>query len=134
MSGRETPGIRQDGVVAVRQCDLVVVCRKCRKRSGRKALRSELKAALKARAVGRRSKVVEAGCLGLCPKRAVALAAFGGDGLGAILILRNGAPAEAVIEAMEAHARSEEAEHRGELPDRARSARAGPSPSPSPGA
>lgn len=57
--------------------DLVLVCRKCQKKSpgvdGR-PLAKWLRRELKRRGQGQRFRVVQVGCLDLCPKRAVTLA------------------------------------------------------------
>lgn len=56
--------------------ELVLVCTKCVKRQGLKkgSLRSRLKRGLKARPLAGKPRVVEVGCLGPCPKRALAVA------------------------------------------------------------
>lgn len=56
--------------------DLVLVCSKCAKRQGLKkgAVRKLLKRNLKRTPDARRTRVVEVGCLGPCPKRALAVA------------------------------------------------------------
>ncbi|GJD74249.1 MULTISPECIES: (2Fe-2S) ferredoxin domain-containing protein [Methylobacterium] len=56
--------------------ELVLVCTKCVKRQGLKkgALRSRIKRELKGRAMPGKPRVVEVGCLGPCPKRALAVA------------------------------------------------------------
>jgi predicted metal-binding protein len=58
--------------------DIILVCRKCTRRLGggfgkkhREPLRSELKTALRASGHRRDARVIEIGCLGLCPKGAV---------------------------------------------------------------
>ena len=53
---------------------LAFVCRKCAKRAERGGLRTALRDALKARTGERRIRVLATGCLGICPKRGVALA------------------------------------------------------------
>ncbi|MGH8173833.1 MAG: hypothetical protein ACREPX_11870 [Rhodanobacteraceae bacterium] len=53
--------------------EVVFVCSKCMKRQQRKALRSDLKHALKK--AGRRDiRVIASGCFDLCPKRGVTIA------------------------------------------------------------
>jgi len=61
--------------------EIVLVCRKCTRRldggfgkKRREPLRSELKAALRAAGHRREVRVIETGCLGLCPKGAVTVA------------------------------------------------------------
>ncbi|WP_246733075.1 (2Fe-2S) ferredoxin domain-containing protein [Methylobacterium sp. BTF04] len=56
--------------------DVVLVCTKCAKRQGLKkgTLRGMLKRALKRGSGGRKTRVIEVGCLGPCPKRALAVA------------------------------------------------------------
>ena len=56
--------------------ELVLVCAKCVKRQGLKkgSLRSRLKRELKGRVLAGKPRVVEVGCLGPCPKRALAVA------------------------------------------------------------
>ena len=54
--------------------DVVLVCAKCARKAGRKRFAKELKGALKASGSGARARVVEVGCLDLCPKRRLTLA------------------------------------------------------------
>jgi predicted metal-binding protein len=61
--------------------EIVLVCRKCTRRldggfgkKHREPLRSELKTALRAAGRRREVRVIEIGCLGLCPKGAVTVA------------------------------------------------------------
>ncbi|WP_243214583.1 MULTISPECIES: (2Fe-2S) ferredoxin domain-containing protein [Methylobacterium] len=56
--------------------ELVLVCGKCVKRQGLKkgSVRRLLRRELKARVPSRKLRVVEVGCLGPCPKRALAAA------------------------------------------------------------
>lgn len=56
--------------------ELVLVCTKCVKRQGLKkgSLRSRLKREMKGRSFSGKPRVVEVGCLGPCPKRALAVA------------------------------------------------------------
>jgi len=61
--------------------ELVVVCRKCGKKidggfghKRRESLPRVLKALLRARGEQRRVRIVEGGCLGVCPKKAVTVA------------------------------------------------------------
>lgn len=53
-----------------------MVCTKCAKRQGlgRRGLRNLLKGELKRRRPERKVRIVETGCLGPCPKRAIAVA------------------------------------------------------------
>jgi len=69
--------------------EIVMVCAKCAKRQGvgAKAVRGGLKRALKADPRGRKVRVVETGCLGLCPKRSLTLATAGSLGEGRLLVL-----------------------------------------------
>jgi hypothetical protein len=56
--------------------DLVLVCRKCQKKSDGvdgKSLSKWLKRALKSEGQGKRFRIVQVDCLGLCPKHAVTL-------------------------------------------------------------
>jgi len=55
--------------------ELVLVCSKCVKRQGLKkgSVRRQLKSELKRRLTARKPRVVEVGCLGPCPKRALAV-------------------------------------------------------------
>ncbi len=56
--------------IAARWSEAVFVCSKCMKRQDRKALRSDLRSALKEH--GRKDiRVMVCGCLDLCPKRGV---------------------------------------------------------------
>lgn len=61
---------------------VVLVCKDCKKRGsgpkglGRKAVVAELKRAL--RTASPRPRIVATGCLGVCPKRALAIAWVGG--------------------------------------------------------
>lgn len=60
---------------------LVFVCRKCMKRAGAKELRSTLKEEL-----GRDVRVVQSGCLKLCPKDRVTVVAGSGEGMRCLLV------------------------------------------------
>jgi hypothetical protein len=55
--------------------ELVLVCSKCVKRQGLKkgSVRRQIKRELKLRDTARKVRVVEVGCLGPCPKRALAV-------------------------------------------------------------
>lgn len=73
--------------------EVVVVCSKCAKRQGLRprAVRALLKKAAKqdARAAGSRRKlcIVESGCLGPCPKRAIAVATGASLAAGRVILL-----------------------------------------------
>ncbi len=79
--------------------DLVLVCAKCTKRQGLKkgAVRGLLKRALKGAPEGRRMRVVEVGCLGPCPKRALAVATSASLAVRRIHLLDPAASPEAAI-------------------------------------
>lgn len=53
---------------------VIVVCRKCALRAGRKRFAKELKGAVKSEGGGKTTRVVEVGCLDLCPKRRLTVA------------------------------------------------------------
>ena len=82
--------------------EIVMVCAKCAKRQGvgAKAVRGGLKRALKADRRGRKVRVVETGCLGLCPKRSLTLATAGSLGEGRLLVLDPTLSAEAMLDAL----------------------------------
>lgn len=74
------PPIETLPAIAAPWQDIVLTCRKCtRKLDGgfgpkrRLSLREMLKAGLRAAGMRRQFRVVEIGCLGLCPKNAVTL-------------------------------------------------------------
>ncbi len=82
--------------------EIVLVCRKCTRRldggfgkKHREPLRSELKTALRAAGRRREVRVIEIGCLGLCPKGAVTVAIASRPG--ELLAIPQGSDAEAVI-------------------------------------
>lgn len=79
--------------------DLVLVCSKCAKRQGLKkgAVRGLLKRALKRTPDARRTRVVEVGCLGPCPKRALAVATSAGLAARRIHLLDPAASPEAAV-------------------------------------
>ena len=56
--------------------ELLLICRKCQKKQPGDALplRKWLKRELKARDLGRRVRIIDCGCLDLCPKRGVTMA------------------------------------------------------------
>lgn len=84
--------------------DIVVVCSKCAKRQGlrpsavRALLKKGSKQAAKDSSGGRRKlRIVESGCLGPCPKRAVAVATGASLAAGRVVLLDPEAgPAEAL--------------------------------------
>ena len=58
--------------------EVLLLCGKCARKmkggfgeDGKDTLRTALRAELKARALGRQTRVIETHCLGLCPKKAV---------------------------------------------------------------
>ncbi|HZI07509.1 MAG TPA: hypothetical protein VEZ71_26060 [Archangium sp.] len=59
----------------------VFVCRKCMKRAGAKELRSTLKEEL-----GRQVRVVQSGCLKLCPKDRVTVVVGGGERMRCLVV------------------------------------------------
>ncbi len=82
---------------------IVIVCRKCtRKLKGgfgkkqKHGLRSMLRDAAKAGGLRRTLRIVETGCLSLCPKRAVTLTTSMRPG--ALVAVPEGASAEAVLD------------------------------------
>lgn len=85
----------------------VLVCGKCSRKldggfgkRGREPARKALKRALKSGAWGRKVRVVETSCLGLCPKRRQALASPEGLAAGRLLAASPGADAEALLDAL----------------------------------
>lgn len=82
--------------------EIVMVCAKCAKRQGvgAKAVRGGLKRALKADRRGRKVRVVETGCLGLCPKRSLTLATAGSLGAGRLLVLDPALEPAAMLDAL----------------------------------
>ncbi|KMO38531.1 hypothetical protein VQ03_17135 [Methylobacterium tarhaniae] len=82
--------------------EIVMVCAKCAKRQGigAKAVRGGLKRALKADHRGRKVRVVETGCLGLCPKRSLTLATAGSLGEGRLLVLDPALEPAAMLDAL----------------------------------
>lgn len=79
--------------------DLVLVCTKCAKRQGLKkgAVRGMLKRSLKRRPLARKTRVVEVGCLGPCPKRALAVATSDSLAARRIHLLDPAAPGEVAV-------------------------------------
>ena len=89
--------------VAAPWAGIALVCRKCSKKlhggfghKGREKLSKELRAALKEAGHRRALRVIEVGCLGLCPKRAVTIAAEGGR----VLVVPEGATMDQVLPAV----------------------------------
>ncbi len=82
--------------------EIVLVCSKCAKRQGlpKRAMRGMLKGALRRRRPGMKLKVIETGCLGPCPKRALAVATGGSVDRGRILLLDPAATPDQVIDAI----------------------------------
>lgn len=87
------------GWAEMRRAEFVFVCRKCGKRAGRKGVRSELKSGLKA-AGHRRARVVETGCLALCPKAGIAIGTAASLARGRVFILDRDAPADDAVAAL----------------------------------
>lgn len=82
----DPPGIR---TAKAKFCEIVVVCAKCAKRQGlgKRVLRDRLKAEMKRTDPRRKLRIVETGCLGPCPKRALAVATGAGVAQGRILLV-----------------------------------------------
>ncbi|MGU3359409.1 (2Fe-2S) ferredoxin domain-containing protein [Methylobacterium sp. M6A4_1b] len=82
--------------------ELVLVCGKCVKRQGLKkgSVRRQLRRELKARVTARKLRVVEVGCLGPCPKRALAVATADSLAKQRIHLLDPAAPAAQSIDAL----------------------------------
>ncbi|GJD95975.1 (2Fe-2S) ferredoxin domain-containing protein [Methylobacterium iners] len=82
--------------------EIVLVCSKCAKRQGlpKRALRGMLKGGLRRRRPGLKLKVIETGCLGPCPKRALAVATGGSVERGRILLLDPASTPEEAVEAI----------------------------------
>ncbi|MET0427864.1 MAG: (2Fe-2S) ferredoxin domain-containing protein [Microvirga sp.] len=78
--------------------DLVVVCSKCAKRQGlaKREFGRSLKRAFKRETGGRKMRVVEAGCLGPCPKRQIAVATPESIGRSRVLLLEPTLPVASV--------------------------------------
>ncbi|MDO9427090.1 MAG: (2Fe-2S) ferredoxin domain-containing protein [Methylobacterium sp.] len=87
--------------------DVVLVCTKCAKRQGlpKGRIRTVLKQALMARAgtfKGRipKPRLVEVGCLGPCPKRAVAVATTASLAQGRIVLVDPSGDPDAILDAL----------------------------------
>lgn len=85
--------------------ELVVTCAKCARkldggfgRKGSKPLRSVLKRALKSGGWGRKVRVAEVSCLGLCPKRRQVVATRAQLAAGRLLVVEPGEAAETVLD------------------------------------
>ncbi len=94
--------------IGVRQAswrELVVLCRKCSGKleggfgdEGRDDLRTVLRRALREAGRRRDVRIIETGCLGVCPKRAVV--ALRGSMPGQLLIVSQGQPAAGVLDSL----------------------------------
>ncbi len=85
--------------------ELVILCRKCGGKlkggfgdDGRDDLRTALRDALRQAGRRRDVRIIEAGCFGVCPKRAVV--ALRGSLPGQLLIVPQGQPAAAVLDGL----------------------------------
>lgn len=96
------PRVDESAIVRVTapSTGFVLVCGKCGKRAGRKGLRSEIKLAFKARRGGQGVKVVETGCLGICPKGGIAVASGMGLAQGEVVVFSAAASAEEAVAAL----------------------------------
>lgn len=83
----------------MRRAEFVFVCRKCGKRAGRKGVRAELRSGLKA-AGHRRAKVVETGCLAVCPKAGIAIGTAASLAEGRVFVLGREAQAADAVAAL----------------------------------
>lgn len=82
-----------------------LVCRKCSKKldggfgpGGNEKLAKTLKHALKAAGLRRALRVIEVGCFGLCPKKAVTVASSAAPGY--LLVIEQGAPPADLVAAV----------------------------------
>ncbi|WP_298956219.1 (2Fe-2S) ferredoxin domain-containing protein [uncultured Methylobacterium sp.] len=82
--------------------EIVMVCAKCAKRQGvgAKAVRRGLKQGAKRLRGGGRLRVVEVGCLGLCPKRSLTLASGASLRDGRLLVFDPAADPAAMLAAL----------------------------------
>lgn len=88
---------RSDAVVArPKWTSAILVCGKCLKGVDGKAMRRDLKAAAKGRTG--KVRIVRTACLGLCPKRAVAMASAGSLARRELVVLREGGSAAAALD------------------------------------
>lgn len=82
--------------------ELVLVCAKCAKRQAlpKRAMRGMLKQAYKRRSGRAKLRVVETGCLGPCPKRALAVATAASLATGRVLLLDPAATPDQALDAI----------------------------------
>ncbi|WP_236960169.1 (2Fe-2S) ferredoxin domain-containing protein [Methylobacterium durans] len=82
--------------------EIVLVCAKCAKRQsvGKRAVRRLLKSGLKGTHPKRKVRIVETGCLGPCPKRALAVATGASLARGRVVLLDPAATPESAIMAI----------------------------------
>jgi hypothetical protein len=83
--------------------EVVLVCAKCaaklgRGRKGKAELRGEIRHALKARGLGKRVRVVETGCLDLCPKDGQTIATGRELGRGRLMVAGPRADGDEVVD------------------------------------
>ena len=85
--------------------ELVILCRSCSRacdggfgKAGKDDLRSALRRELRKAGHGRSVRVIETGCLGICPKRAVVT--FRGGDPGRLLTVPRGQPVAGVLDAL----------------------------------
>jgi hypothetical protein len=88
--------------------EVVLVCAKCaaklgRGRKGKTELRGEIRHALKARGLGKRVRVVETGCLDLCPKDGQTIATGRQLAKGRLAVFGPRADGDEVVEGLFAH-------------------------------
>jgi hypothetical protein len=97
--GKTSPGKARPVIRArLKRPEILLACGKClrRHRDG-KALRRALKEAARA---GGRTRIVRAGCLGLCPGRGVAVASAATLARGEVVVLARPEDAEAALAAL----------------------------------
>ncbi|WP_407520212.1 (2Fe-2S) ferredoxin domain-containing protein [Methylobacterium oryzisoli] len=82
--------------------EIVVVCAKCAKRQGvrAKAVRGDIKRELKRGQPGRKVRVVETGCLGLCPKRSLTFATTASLRAGRLIVVDPATAPDALVQAL----------------------------------
>ena len=82
--------------------ELVLVCAKCAKRQAlpKRAVRGMLKQVYKRRARRAKLRVVETGCLGPCPKQAIAVATAASLATGRVLLLDPAATPDQALDAI----------------------------------
>ncbi|WP_018260798.1 (2Fe-2S) ferredoxin domain-containing protein [Methylobacterium sp. WSM2598] len=99
MSASDSAVRRRPRAAAAPWNDLVVVCATCAKRQGLGGrVRKDLKRALKRARPERKVRVVETGCLGLCPKRSLTFATPASLRAGRLLVLDPATEAETMAE------------------------------------